>query len=191
MTPQWYVETLIWHGWNTCRHPSFAEMWAEVAGGSLFPRENEAGLLIMLVLYLLDQYCFAGVCSITFAFPFSLFSLSIPPQDKYPQQKNNYIQGSVHDRGVSTESKAEHGVAERDEWKRSENVRERCMSLRGSSGRLGALPRPSSFSLGRPCSPLSASGERKRTKDLLLGPDMYTFLVLFFSPRPLGHTKGL
>ena len=60
-----------------------------------------------------------------------------------------------------------------------------------SSGRREALPRPSRLSLGRPCSPLSALGERKRTKDLLLGPDLYTFLVLFFSPRPLGHTKGL
>lgn len=37
----------------------------------------------------------------------------------------------------------------------------------------------------------SVLGERKRTKDLLLGPDLYTFLVLFFSPRPLSHTKGL
>lgn len=61
----------------------------------------------------------------------------------------------------------------------------------GWSRRLEALPRPSALSLGRPCSPLSALGERKRTKDLLLGPDLYTFLVLFFSPRPLGHTKGL
>lgn len=37
----------------------------------------------------------------------------------------------------------------------------------------------------------SAVGERKRTMDLLLGPDLYTFLVLFFTPQPLGHTKGL
>lgn len=75
--------------------------------------------------------------------------------------------------------------------KKVENVKEMQYRFSGLSGRLEALPRPSSLSLGRPCSPLSALGERKRTKDLLLGPDLYTFLVLFFSPRPLGHTKGL
>lgn len=62
-----------------------------------------------------------------------------------------------------------------------------------SAAHLGDLKRShiSLLSSGQPCSPPSMLGERKRTKDLLLGLDLYTFLVLFFSPRPLGHSKGL
>lgn len=118
MTPQWYVETLIWHGWNTCCHPSFAEMWAKVAGGSLFPRENEAGLVIMFVLYLLDQCCFAGVCSITFAFPCSrCLSLSVPPQDKYPQQiGQQQLHSGIHSRSWSFNRKQSRAWSGRKGW---------------------------------------------------------------------------
>lgn len=75
--------------------------------------------------------------------------------------------------------------------RKSRNVGETHIILRLVWETGGAPTSFFSLSLGRPCSPLSALGERKWTKDLLLGPDLYTFLVLFFSPRPLGHTKGL
>lgn len=151
----------------------------------------------LLFVYLLDQCCFVVVCSIMFMFPCARSFFLWPRYGTYIHSINKTITFRapdvwfIHILEVTTGSKAELG--EKDEWERSEkteNVRD-AYHYEASSERFAALPRPSSFSLGRPCSPLSALGERKRTKDLLLGPDMYTFLVLFFSPRPLGHTKGL
>lgn len=146
-------------------------------------------------MFVLDLLCFVGVCSIIL-FHVPMFSFFFFFCGNIRTIKRRQIGRLKHNsfKFVKLCQEAEHGVAKKDEWKRSEKTRrlwERCISLPGSSGRLGALPCPSCFSLGRPCSPLSALGERKRTKDLLLGPDLYTFLVLFFSPRPLGHTKGL